>query len=333
MDYKFIAVSGFGKSGSGACVDLLKEFDYIGGLDREFRMAKDPSGLIDLESSLISNWEFVRHNVAINDFVDYCRMLSRRDGLFKRTGKNFSTLLGVDFLKETEKYIDSIVDFTYYGDTLLHRYRLTAKYSFIQRMRSKFGLGNEIPMYFSRPSEDKFLFETIHYIKNLFDTYVQSNKLQMVVLDQAISPINISQGIKYFNYPKLIIVDRDPRDIYTTMVMEKRLLGADALHSITFEKYLTWHKSVRVQSEQDINNINLQEGILRLDFESFFLDYDNTLDKIKNFIGIDFVHKDKNLRFSPDTMHNHVGIWKQLPDQYTISRIRDELSNSCFINP
>jgi hypothetical protein len=46
MKYSFVAVSGFGKSGSGACIDILKEFDHIGGLDREFRIAKDPCGLI-----------------------------------------------------------------------------------------------------------------------------------------------------------------------------------------------------------------------------------------------------------------------------------------------
>ncbi len=68
MSVDFICVSGYGKSGSGACIDLLKEFEYIGGIDNEFRMAKDPGGLLDLENSLVSNWEFVRHNVAIDDF-------------------------------------------------------------------------------------------------------------------------------------------------------------------------------------------------------------------------------------------------------------------------
>ena len=37
-NFDFICVSGYGKSGSGACVDILKEFDYIDGLDKEFRI-------------------------------------------------------------------------------------------------------------------------------------------------------------------------------------------------------------------------------------------------------------------------------------------------------
>jgi hypothetical protein len=332
MKYSFVAVSGFGKSGSGACIDILKEFDHIGGLDREFRIAKDPCGLIDLESSLISNWEFVRHNTAINDFIDYCQMLGRNEGLFTKTGKGFSDSLGISFLSETERYINRITDFTYYGDTLLQRYNLTVKELLIQRMRSKFKLDNKKQMYFAKPTKDKFLIETNTYIRNLFNNFANNNNLKVVVLDQAIPPNNISKSIQYFNKSKLIIVDRDPRDIYATMFKEKRLLGADSPHPVSFEKYSVWHKSVRHQSQNDISNSDLDANVLRLNFESFFVDYDITIDRIKEFLGVDFPHRDKGMRFSPDTMQKYVGIWRTLPDQYTISRIKEEFIDSCFLD-
>ena len=142
-NFDFICVSGYGKSGSGAYIDLLKEFEYIDGPDKEFRIAKDPYGLADLEFSLINNWDFVRHNTAINDFIGYCEMLSRDEGIFKKTGKNFSALLDIDFIRETEIYIDSIVDFQYYGETMLHSYNTTAMQSFVRKIRSKFNLGNK----------------------------------------------------------------------------------------------------------------------------------------------------------------------------------------------
>ena len=47
--FDFICVSGYGKSGSSACINLLKEFEFVDGPDKEFRIAKDPHGLIDLE--------------------------------------------------------------------------------------------------------------------------------------------------------------------------------------------------------------------------------------------------------------------------------------------
>jgi hypothetical protein len=330
MEYSFVAVSGFGKSGSGACVDILKEFDYIGGMDREFRIAKDPYGLVDLESSLVLNWEFVRHNTAINDFINYCKMLGRNEGLFTKTGKDFNNLLDVNFLNETEKYIDKITDFRYCGDTLLQRYNLTVKELLIQRVRSKFKLDNKSYMYFAKPTKDEFLIETNNYIRNIFNNFAHNNNLKVVVLDQAIPPNNISQTIKYFNKSKLIIVDRDPRDIYATMFKEKKLLGSDDPHSVSFEKYSVWHKSVRSQSQNDLSDPDLNTNILRLRFEEFFADYNLTINRIKEFLGINFLHRDKGFRFSPDTMKKHVGIWKTLPDQYTMSRIKEEFKDDLF---
>ena len=137
---------------------------------------------------------------------------------------------------------------------------------------------------------------------------------------------NISQTIKYFDSPKLIIVDRDPRDIYATMVNEKRLLGADIGDSNILEKYLTWHKATRVRANIDIENYNLNKNILNINFEDFFIDYDKTLFRIKEFLDIDFYHSKKGSRFSPRQIEGHVGIWKNLKDQKAISRIGEELN-------
>ena len=325
--FDFICVSGYGKSGSGACVDLLKEFEYIGGLDKEFRMTKDPSGILDLESSLVENWEFVRHNIAIRDFLEYCFMLSRKDGIFKRVGKNYNDMLGVDFMAESLLYVEKLSDFIYYGDSLLNRYRLTATQSFRQRVRSKLGLDNSIQTYFSRPTKERFLLETKKYLKSIFMNYANNMDLQKVVLDQAVSPINIHKNLKYFCDAKMIIVDRDPRDIYTTMVNEKRLLGADYSHNKSPNKYIVWHKYVR--SKLDNDNIN-QEKVLRLNFEDFFINYNKTIEKIKDFLDIDFEHKYKGERFNPDDMDKYVGIWKKNQDQESMSYIEKSLSEYCF---
>ena len=287
-NFDFICVSGYGKSGSGACVDLLKEFEFIDGINKEFRIAKDPYGILDLEFSLVDNWEFVRHNMAITDFLKYCSVLSRNDGLFKKTGKNFSHLLYVDFMKESEEYINRINDFKYIGDTLISRYYLNSIQSFMQRLRSKFSLNNALNMYFSRPSYSKFEVETNRYIKNLFKNYADHNNLYKVVLDQAISPININKTIRFFDNSKLIIVDRDPRDIYATMIREKRLLGSDVLSNKSVDKYISWHHTVRKQVKNDLNTTNIKENILKLKYEDFFVNYDNTIKKLREFLNIDY---------------------------------------------
>jgi len=329
-NFDFICVSGYGKSGSGACIDLLSEFEHIGGIDKEFRMAKDPYGLLDLELSIVDNWEFVRHNAAINDFLKYCSMLGRGGGVFQKTGKNFDKLLDVDLMKESIKYIDKMTDFKYVGDTLLNRYYLNVFRSIQQRLKSKLGMSNAVPMYFSRPTSEKFINETRLYLRNIFKNYAANNGLKKIIIDQSIPPINIKKTLRYFDNAKLIIVDRDPRDIYATMINEGRLLGADILNNQSAEKYIRWHHALRRKTNHDVNNHLLKNKVLRLNYEDFFLNYEDTVDKLKFFLEVDYNHKYKNTRFKMDSKNNYVGIWKLIPEQDIMLQIKKELGEYCY---
>jgi hypothetical protein len=328
-NFDFICVSGYGRSGSSAYVDLLSEFEYIDNPGKEFRIAKDPNGLLDLELSIVDNWEFIRHNTAINDFLEYCSMLGREDGVLKMVGKDFNNILDVNFIKESEKYIDRINDFMYYGDTMLNRYHLNALQSFKQRIRSKFGLGNAVPMYFAHPCKDKFLTETRQYLRSIFENYASNKNIYKIVLDQAIPPTNIKKTLKYFNNAKLIIVDRDPRDIYSVMVNEKKFLGADRFGDDSVDKYIAWHKAVRKKKKQDTDEKFIKNSVLRLNFEDLFFHYSETIKIIKEFLNIDFVHEKENIKFKRESINEHVGIWKNMPDQGIMLHIEKELSDYC----
>ena len=330
--FDFVCVSGYGRSGSSACIDLLKEFEFVDGPDKEFRIAKDPHGLLDLELSIVDNWEFIRHNTAINDFLEYCSMLGRGESIFKKVGKNFSDILYIDFMKESIEYVNRINNFTYFGDTLLHRYRLNALQSFKQRLNSKLGLSNAALMHFSRPTKERFLVETNRYLRRLFENYAANKNIHKVVLDQAISPTNIKKTLKYFDNAKLIIVDRDPRDIYANMIDKKMFLGMDILNDELAHKYIEWHRIVRQQSIQDVDNAPMQDKVLRLNFEDLFLHYEGTIKKIKEFLEIDFNHKDKGVKFNPESVSDHVGIWKNVLNQKTVFQIEKELKEYCLFD-
>ncbi len=331
-NFDFICVSGYGRSGSSACIDLLKEFEFVDGPDKEFRIAKDPHGLLDLELSIVDNWEFIRHNTAINDFLEYCSMLGRGESIFKKVGKNFSDILYIDFMKESIEYVNRINNFTYFGDTMLHRYRLNALQSFKQRLNSKLGLSNAALMHFSRPTKERFLVETNRYLRRLFENYAANKNIHKVVLDQAISPTNIKKTLKYFDNAKLIIVDRDPRDIYANMIDKKMFLGMDILNDELAHKYIEWHRIVRQQSIQDVDNAPMQDKVLRLNFEDLFLHYEGTIKKIKEFLEIDFNHKDKGVKFNPESVSDHVGIWKNVLNQKTVFQIEKELKEYCLFD-
>ena len=317
----FIAVSGYGWSGSGACIDILREFKGIDGPNNEFRIIKDPYGLLDLENSLVDNWDFVRHDVAIKDFLKYCKVLSRGAGLFKKEGRNFSKILNTDFIKESKRYVSNMLDFKYEGFSIVHRYRFTMYQAFIYKIKCKLKRPIYTNMYFAKPSKRKFIAETKKYLKNLFQQYARDNNLDAILLDQAISVSSVEQSMKYFDNIKLIIVDRDPRDIYVDMVKGKLLLSYDISKTGNVDKYIKWHKKLR----NSIKNIEDNNNILFLKFEDLVCNYQSSIKKISEFIGPNFTHINQNKHFIPEESINNIGLWKQYDKQEEINKIKVEL--------
>jgi hypothetical protein len=319
----YICVSGYGWTGSGACIDLLKEFKGVCAPQGEFRIIKDPYGIKDLEESLVHNWDFIRHDVAIKDFLNYCEIMGRETGLFKKSGKGFSKKLNVNFMKESHKYIDRMTNMSYYGDTFVHRYKVSAFENFVMKIRTKFGGNNAKKMYLSRPAEDFFIEESKRYIDKIFYQYAVLKKANKIVLDQAIPPTNIHNTVKYFNKIKLIIVDRDPRDIYVNMVKRGKLLGPELEGADSASKYIKWHKLLRGDTLSD------DEHIFRINFEDLVFKYDESIKKIIDFLGGDMKHNKKGEYFSVARSINNVGLWKSYKDQEVMSVILDELPSYC----
>ncbi len=328
----FVSISGYGWTGSSACIDILKEFKGFGALEGEFRIAKDPYGLIDLEESLVHNWDFIRNDVAIKDFLNYCEVLSRSTGLFSRSGKDLSNKLNIDFMSESKSYIDKLTDIMYFGDTSVHRYDIPAYKNFVMKIRSKFGQGNANLMYLSRPNKFDFIKETRGYINNLFSSYMDLKKINTLVLDQAIPPTNIVGTSQYFENIKIIIIDRDPRDIYVNLVRNNVLIGADLKNNDSSDKYIKWHNVLRNNLQNKITNEETFKNVLRLNFEDLVYNYEQSIDKIIGFLGEDVVHKNKLIYFDPKSVRakNNVGLWKKYKDQSVIDKIYKELKFYCY---
>jgi hypothetical protein len=327
MICNYICVSGYGWTGSSACIDILKEFEGFSAPKGEFRIAKDPYGLRDLEESLVHDWDFIRNDIAIKDFLTYCEMLSRKSGLFKKPGKDFSDKLNVDFMKETHKYIEQITDMRYFGDTFVHRYKVSTLQHIFMRLRNKLGINNARSMYLARPSESSFLVETQRYIDNLFGQYVKDKGVHTIVLDQSVPPTNILNTRKYFGKMKVIIVDRDPRDVYVSMIKRNRLLGPELINSNSARKYIKWHKQLRRMSIKDKTD---NKYVFRINFEDLVFKYDESIEKIINFLGGNIQHSYKGKYFNCERSIKNIGIWREHKDQKLIMEISQKLSKYCY---
>ena len=328
-NFNFISVSGYGWTGSSVYIALLKEFEGFGSFDSEFRLAKDPNGLIDLESSLVDNWEFIRHDVSIRDFLSYCDLLSRKGLFFSKIGLDFEEKLFVDFMSESEKYIDKLTDLTYIGDSVVHRYRLNAMQFFFKKIKSKLGVYNNTgSMRMARPSKEKFIIETRSYINSLFDNYAKIHDLNTIVLDQAIPISNPFKSMNYFDTIKLIKVDRDPRDTYVNLIKRKKLIGFELSKDKFVDKYILWHKTLRKVNKKSINN--KKDGILSVNFEDLFLNYENTIEKLNFFLGGNLNHTNKDKYFDHEILKNKIGLWKSYKDQRSIDKIYEAFPDDCF---
>ena len=145
----------------------------------------------------------------------------------------------------------------------------------------------------------------------------------MVILDQAIPPTNIFNIIKFFNKIKVIIVDRDPRDIYVNMAKRKRLLGADLSYADSVTKYVKWHKQLRRVSAED--NAGISKYILRIHFEDLVFKHDESVEKIMKFLGGDMHHNNKGKYFNYKYSSKNVGMWRKYKDQKVMTRISEDL--------
>ena len=321
---KFIGVSGFGWSGSGAVVDLVSEFENCKPLDVEFRLIKDPYGISDLESFLVEHWDILRSDKAIGDFIWFCSILNMKGSKLSRVGENLSQKLSIDFMKETQKYIDTLTNIKYSGYSMIFNYHLSATFLFFNKIMRKLGL---IPtnkkMYLARPTKEKFIYETQIYLSNIFKNFIDKNKINTIILDQAISITNLNMSMRYFKDIKLIIVDRDPRDIYVDLVHHKALVGADSNIEERPKRFVEYYNLVR-------SNLELNKNTLKINFEDLILNYEDEVKKIKFFLGNTYSHVKYKKYFNPSISIKNIGIWKNFQNQSEIDYIYNKLKNKCY---
>jgi hypothetical protein len=74
----------------------------------------------------------------------------------------------------------------------------------------------------------------------------------------------------------------------------------------------------------------MQDKVLRLNLEDLFLNYNETIGRIKEFLDIDFAHVDKGNKFKHKSTNDCVGIWRGVLDQGTTLQIEKELGEYCY---
>lgn len=320
----FILINGYGWSGSSAVVDLLKEYDTNYVPTKEFRLIKDPHGLIDLDRALTNPIDALNEDIAIREFCWFSNIYFNKPSKFKKVALGYSNDFGKDIKTITKKYLASIVTYEYKGYWWYLDMWFSNTKAFLLKVLRKLHIYNHrehTKMKLMINNEENFIKKTKSYLDEMFNFAINEN-ITNVVLDQAIPANRSDLANRYFNSYKIIIVDRDPRDVYVDLIKEKSLVGYDVAINHDVELFVKWFKKVRTEySTYDCKNV------LKIRFEQLINDYDAVLEQVEHFLGLlPSSHIYKMAFLNPNNSKKNIGMWKEYPYQNEIRKIEEELS-------
>jgi len=347
-DTKPLIIIGQGSSGSSAIVDYLKEYRGILKFGSEFRMLKDPGGIIELEALLVGHWTHWNTSVAIKRFMELAKMHARKSrynflGESLQIGFNNNEICNRNFIKHTEKFIDDISFLRFPGNWFMDDLGKSNIYILWENIKRNFGYKKE-EFFMIHPEREKFVKATQNYLNsiikeyNLFssglnNTKINQSKINFLIFDQAVWPQHSSKALEYFKNGKIIIVHRDPRDVYLSFQ------GISYFPKEKFRRYVpqdpkTFSQLFKRNREIENNKLKNHESILQINFEDFVIKHSETSNLIKEFIALDdndhlipltFYKKERSLK--------QIGKWRNCPANQlkAIQIISEMLPEYCYI--
>ena len=315
MNNKVITCTGYGSTGSSVVSDLLKEFDNVESKgDYEFRFLFDIHGVRELEVALFQLNNRQNSDYFINAFRDYINYLSK--GVAYRY---YEQTFNGKFKTISYRFIESIIDVEwsgYWHQNIMNESSIKKFFYYLERFIQKKILREKDTsarfytnrMIYSRPvSHDDFLKKIQKYMAELFQ--VMNVDKEYIVLDQLVPPENTYEFLKYFNNNlKIIIVDRDPRDLY---LLEKYEYKETWIPFQEVETYVKWYRLIREHKKSEKRNSN----VLYINFEDFIYDYDRSIERVIGFIGLEESNwENKRKYFNPDISIKNTKKWLVYPE-------------------
>jgi hypothetical protein len=288
---KFIGVSGYGWTGSSALYEKFKSDYNFSHYNYEYALVWDLNGLLNLVDFLITTNDPFLNSSRIDVFLKYISKIESKKWFLNPNGLNISIENNSNVLKSAFEMIENLIvlsydniDRTTFSDLSSFEVLLTKlKSKILKKRHKKFLITNDILKIKSE-------------IKEFQDKIFKKDKTTL--LDQPVSIHRIDESIDLFNNMKLIIIDRDPRDIISDLSINNALLGVDFNLNRDLDKYITWHKYLRQ---------NQSKKALKINFENLILNEIQTLDIVDEFIGEEPLHN----KFDLYKSKKNIGIWKK----------------------
>ena len=330
---KIITCASYYGTGSSAVTDYISEFDTVKSLgDYEFRFLHDTDGIADLEYHLV--WNHNRHNSGhalkrfkkIVDFYAGSKLVPRYETFFNNQWK-----------KLAYQYIDSLMDSSYRGwwqydllDMGVKTYYRKQFLSKLYRMtiaRNTEKTLNVLPKeitYCSRPTQEEFTQKTKKFLRELCQAGNQENK-PFLMVDQLLPSSNLDRFWKFFDEIKVVVVERDPRDLY---ILEKYVWKGSLIPTDSVENFCAWYKYTRAHRKTEIFNPQYARLI---QFEDLIYKYEKTTESLRQWLGLDETnHVFKQQKLIPEKSKRNTRLWLKYDIGEELTYIERELAEYLY---
>jgi hypothetical protein len=285
--------------------NFLKEFDENIVLDKKiFGIPYFPDGLDDLSYYLhkgCSDWSgsivaIERFKRLFNDFINNNNYKSELEAI-------------------TKEYMNHIVQARWYG--LCYSARIL--YPSLNNIVINKLLGRLLRIFFKIEKIIKheiniYPLHKLNYSVNPDNFYEISKKYinellicmgkvenKNIVLIQPFSLINPKDSFKYFDKPKAIIIDRDPRDLYILLKNNHLYQEFNHIPVDTVENFVLFYRYLK----QNIKYFCENQIVLNIQFEDMIYEYDKTKKRMADFLELT-KHSKPNYYFTPTDYVNEM---------------------------
>jgi hypothetical protein len=295
-----IGICGYGATGSSAVVGLLSEYEepQVYG-DAEFKYAYKVDGLQDLEYHLVKQYSrHVSGDMAIKRFISASR--------YANTPIVKQPVPRKDFLRLSQEYAESLIQAKWIGvESADYEVGFLPK-SILNLAFKKFVYPN-FEKVFKRPyniwpardiylsiKPDDFYEKSRNYVRGLLSA-MGADLEKPIVLDQPFEGNAPENSFPYFDEPKAIVVDRDPRDLFLVSKYAVRAKGeARFMPRTDVKEFVEYYKQLRIHQKRVDN-----DNIIFIRFEDLVYNYDSTVKRIENFCGVS-KHVNPKKYFQPE---------------------------------
>lgn len=331
---KTIGVCGYSGTGSSAVSDLLKEYSQNQVIDScEFILPYEPDGLMDLYYHLNEgSCKFSSSNTAIYRFRK-----AIRGGQFRYIRE----LTGGKLVGLSEEFLSKVIQCEWVGSDPADLCNQPIR-DLAQRAVRKFHLGklfyrlerqvgrdlNIYPMgkmfFSSHPLN--FSYAARDFVFGVLNAIEPIDSSRNIVLDQPFPGNNPMACFPFFENPRAIVVDRDPRDLY--LLTKEFWFESQAwrpLPTNSVEQFITYYRALREPKPE------YEEGkVLRIRFEDLVYRYDQTRERIEAFLCLGDNAK-KGKHFNPSASINNTQLFSLYSNyQDDVRKIEEALPEYLF---